>query len=70
MFPRSAVASVVGIGAAAGAVGGVLVQKTTGYVLTWTHSYFLMFLFCGSAYLVALAIMHLLSPRLAPAKLD
>ena len=41
-----------------------------GYVVTWTHSYFLMFLFCGCAYLIVLAILHLLSPRLAPAKLD
>jgi ACS family hexuronate transporter-like MFS transporter len=70
MFPRSAVGSVVGIGAACGAAGGVLVQKTAGYVVTWTHSYFLMFLLCGCAYVIALAIMHLLSPRLAPAELD
>ncbi len=70
MFPRSAVGSVVGIGAALGALGGVLVQKAAGYVVTWTHSYFLMFLFCGCAYLIVLAIMHLLSPRLAPAELD
>jgi hypothetical protein len=27
-------------------------------------------LFSGSAYLVALAIVHLLSPKLRPAKLD
>jgi MFS transporter, ACS family, aldohexuronate transporter len=70
MFPRSAVGSVVGIGAACGALGGVLVQKATGYVVTWTQSYFLMFLFCGCAYVIALAMMHLLSPKLAPAELD
>ena len=70
MFPRSAVGSVVGIGAAGGALGGVLVQKATGYVLTWTNSYLPMFLFCGFAYLVALAVMQALSPRLTPAKLD
>lgn len=70
MFPRSAVASVVGIGAATGAVGGVLVQIAAGYIVTWTNSYFAMFVFCGSAYLVALAIMQLLSPRLAPAELE
>jgi hypothetical protein len=29
-----------------------------------------MFLFCGFAYLVALAVMQALSPRLTPAKLD
>lgn len=69
-FPRFAVGSVVGIGGAAGAVGGVLVQKATGYVVTWTHSYFLMFLFCGVAYVTALGIIQLLSPKLEPAKLD
>ena len=70
MFPRAAVGSVVGIGGFCGAAGGVLVQKAAGYVVTWTHSYFLMFMFAGTAYLIALAIMHLLSPKLAPAQLD
>jgi ACS family hexuronate transporter-like MFS transporter len=70
MFPRSAVGSVVGIGGALGAAGGALVQKTTGFVVTWTHSYFLMFVFCGTIYLVALGIFQLLSPRMAPARLD
>jgi MFS transporter, ACS family, hexuronate transporter len=70
MFPRSAVGSVVGIGAACGALGGVLVQKMTGYVVTWTGSYLIMFFFCATAYLVALAIIHALTPRLEPAKLD
>jgi MFS transporter, ACS family, hexuronate transporter len=69
-FPRFAVGSVVGIGGAAGGLGGVLVQKTAGYVVTWTHSYFLMFLFCGSAYVIALSIIQLLVPKLEPAKLD
>jgi MFS transporter, ACS family, hexuronate transporter len=70
MFPRFAVGSVVGIGGAAGGLGGVLVQKAAGYVVTWTHSYLLMFLFCGLAYVVALGIIQLLTPKLAPAKLD
>jgi len=70
MFPRFAVGSVVGIGGAAGGLGGVLVQKAAGYIVTWTHSYFLMFLFCGLAYVVALGIIQLLAPKLAPAKLD
>ena len=70
MFPRSAVGSVVGIGGAMGAVGGVLLQKAAGYIVTWTHSYFSLFMICGSAYAIALAIIQLLSPRLAPAELD
>lgn len=70
MFPRAAVGSVVGIGGTAGALGGVLVQKAAGYTVTWTHSYFLMFLMSGLAYLVALAVIHMLTPKLAPARLD
>lgn len=70
MFPRAAVASVVGIGGTAGALGGVLVQQAAGYIVTWTHSYFLMFLISGSAYLIALAVIQLLTPKLAPARLD
>jgi ACS family hexuronate transporter-like MFS transporter len=61
---------VVGIGAAFGALGGVLVQKATGWTLTWTGDYLIMFIFCGMAYWIALGIIHLLTPRLTPAKLD
>jgi ACS family hexuronate transporter-like MFS transporter len=70
MFPRAAVASVVGIGGTIGAIGGVLVQKMTGWVVTATHSYFTMFIVAGSAYLLALLFIQLLTPRLAPAKVD
>jgi ACS family hexuronate transporter-like MFS transporter len=70
MFPRSAVGSVVGIGATAGAIGGLMLQKAAGYIVTWTHSYFSLFMICGSAYLIALLIIQLLSPKLAPAELD
>lgn len=68
MFPRRAVASVVGIGGFAGAMGGVLFQLTVGYVLQATGSnYSLIFVFCGLAYLAALLTIHLLVPRLEPA---
>jgi len=70
MFPRAAVASVVGIGGMCGALGGVLVQKITGWVVTLTHSYFIMFIVAGTAYLLALALIHLLTPKLEPAKVD
>jgi ACS family hexuronate transporter-like MFS transporter len=71
MFPRRAVGSVVGIGGMAGAVGGMLFSFVTGYVLLWTHSnYTPVFIVCGSVYLIALLIMHLLVPRLEPAKID
>jgi ACS family hexuronate transporter-like MFS transporter len=68
MFPRRAVASVVGIGGFAGAMGGVLFQLTVGYVLEATGSnYNLVFIFCGVAYVSALLVIHLLVPRLEPA---
>ena len=70
MFPRRAVGSVVGIGGMAGAVGGMLLSIMVGEILQRTGSYAAIFLMAGFAYLVALGIMHLLMPRLAPAKLD
>jgi MFS transporter, ACS family, hexuronate transporter len=66
-FPKQAVASVVGIGGMAGAVGGALFAKLVGYILQWTHSYLLLFVIAGSMYLLALAIIQLLVPRLDPA---
>jgi len=70
LFPKSAVGSVVGFGGMIGSLGGVLFQLVTGYVVQWTHSYIPIFAVCGSSYIIALLFTHLLSPRLAPAKLD
>jgi ACS family hexuronate transporter-like MFS transporter len=67
MFPRQAVASVVGIGGMAGAVGGLLIATAVSHLLQWTGSYAVPFLIAGSAYLTALAVIHLLAPRLEPA---
>ncbi len=68
-FPKAAVASVVGIGGMLGAVGGLLMQVATGYIIAWTHSYLPLFAIACSVYLLALLVIHVLSPRLAPAKL-
>ena len=70
MFPRRAVGSVVGFGGMAGAVGGMLLSIMVGEILQRTGSYAAIFLIAGFAYLVALAVIHLLVPTLAPAKLD
>lgn len=67
MFPGEAVASVVGMGGMAGAIGGMFIAKMVGYTLQWTGSYMIPFLIAGCAYLVALAGIQLLSPRLQPA---
>jgi ACS family hexuronate transporter-like MFS transporter len=68
MFPTQAVGSVVGIGGMAGAIGGMLIAKVVGYALQWTGSYMIPFLMAGSAYLVAVATIHILAPRLEPAR--
>jgi MFS transporter, ACS family, hexuronate transporter len=67
MFPARAVGSVVGIGGMAGAIGGMLIAKVVGYALQWTGSYMIPFFMAGSAYLLAVAVIHALSPRLEPA---
>jgi ACS family hexuronate transporter-like MFS transporter len=69
MFPRQAVGSVVGIGGTAGAIGGMLIAKLTGYILQATGSYVPVFLIAAFAYLVALGIVHLVVPKLEPAQL-
>ncbi len=69
MFPRRAVGSVVGIGGFAGAFAGYMAQRATGSLLDATGSdYQIIFLFCGSAYLVAWLIIHALVPRMEPAQ--
>ena len=54
----------------AGAIGGMFIAKVISYLLQGTGSYVPVFLLAGSAYLVALAIIQLLVPRLTPAPLD
>ncbi len=66
MFPSRAVGSVVGIGGAAGAVGGMLIASIVGHILQATGSYFVPFLMAGGAYLIALAVMQAIVPDLKP----
>jgi len=70
MFPRMAVGSVVGIGAFAGAMGGVLFQRATGRILEANgNNYTPIFAMCGLAYVTAWCIIHLLAPRMEPAEI-
>jgi ACS family hexuronate transporter-like MFS transporter len=69
MFPSRAVGSVVGIGGAAGGVGGFVIANTVGHVLQSTGSYTVPFVIASSAYLVAVLLIHLLSPQLTPAQI-
>jgi ACS family hexuronate transporter-like MFS transporter len=66
--PRPAVASVVGMGGLAGAVGGMLIAPLVGYWLDFSdRNYIPLFLIGATAYLSALLIIHLLVPRLQDA---
>jgi ACS family hexuronate transporter-like MFS transporter len=71
MFPRRAVGSVVGFGGMAGAIGGMLFTKITGYILEWNNSDYLpVFIIAGLAYLAALGVIQLLVPVIKPVELD
>ncbi len=70
MFPRRAIASVVGIGGFGGAVGGLCIAWLVSRLLQWTHSYVVVLFMAGSAYLFALLLVHLLAPRLEPVHID
>jgi len=68
MFPRGAVASVVGIGGCAGLFSAFGLQRLTGAILQATGgNYGPIFAVLGLAYVGALGLIHLLVPRLEPA---
>ena len=69
MFPRKAVASVVGLGGMAGAISGMFISNITGFVLQFTGSYIIPFFIAGSVYLIALVTIHLLVPDLKESEL-
>jgi ACS family hexuronate transporter-like MFS transporter len=54
----------------AGAVGGMLIAKATGYILQMTGSYTVVLMIAGVAYLLALAVVQILTPNLEPARVD
>jgi ACS family hexuronate transporter-like MFS transporter len=54
----------------AGAIGGMLIAKLVSYCLQRTHSYVVPFFIAGSAYLIALAVLHGIVPGLQPAELS
>jgi ACS family hexuronate transporter-like MFS transporter len=70
LFPKSSVASVMGIGGMAGAVGGFLLQLGAGTIVYLTHSYMTLFVMACLAYPVALIIIDAISPKFAPAQIE
>jgi ACS family hexuronate transporter-like MFS transporter len=70
-YPRRAVGSVSGLGGTFGYIGTSFFMTATGWILSLTNNNYLpIFIICGSAYLVALAIIHACMPRLEPAAID
>jgi ACS family hexuronate transporter-like MFS transporter len=70
LYPRRAVGSMIGICGSGGAVGGMMVASATGFILQATGSYVPVFVWAGVSYFCALALLHLVSPRLAPVRVD
>ena len=75
MFPKHAIASVIGIGGLAGAIGGMLFPIYCGKLLdkftaagNVTGGYAILFSICAFAYLITFVFHHLLAPRFEPFK--
>jgi MFS transporter, ACS family, hexuronate transporter len=66
LFPRGRAGSVIGLGGLSGALGGMLMAKFAGAILASVGSYAPIFLVASVAYLLALAVIHLLVPRYTP----
>jgi ACS family hexuronate transporter-like MFS transporter len=67
MFPKQAIASVVGLGSVFGSLAAMAFSQSAGHILQATGSYWSLFIVAGSAYIIALAMMHALAPTLEPA---
>ncbi len=80
MFPKSAIATITGIGGMAGGLGSMLLQKTAGNLFVYADrtnmtflgfegkpaGYFIIFCFCAVAYLIGWTIMKSLVPKYKP----
>jgi ACS family hexuronate transporter-like MFS transporter len=66
VFPRSAVATVIGIGGMFGGIGGMLFAQYVGAILQTVGDYTAIFAVAGSVYLIALLAVHLLAPGYRP----
>ncbi len=64
MFPAEYVGTVTSFGQVGGALGGSIFALVAGHILQLTHSYVPLFIYSGSAYLVALIVLRTLAPGL------
>ena len=86
MFPKSAVATITGIGAAAGGLGSMLINKCSGMLFTYAEAqgsafsflgfegkpagYMIIFCICAVAYLIGWAVMKALVPKYKPVVME
>lgn len=64
MFPKRAVATLIGMGTAVGCIGGMGFPILTGMILDrMPNGYPLLFGFCAFAYLIGFAVNHFFAPR-------
>jgi len=76
MFPKKAIGSVVGIGGMIGSVGGIIIARTAGVLLDHYKAlgkietgYYIMFIFCALAYVLAWLLFSLLVPKMPKAEI-
>ena len=62
--PQRSVSTVVGIGGLTGGIAGMCVAKIVGYVLQFTGSYYTLFITASVMYLIGLAIIQLMVPKI------
>jgi len=70
IFPKPAVASVVGFGGTLASLMSMAFFYFVGHVLQGEGSYRNIMLMCGSAYVVAWLIFHVGVPQIKPARID
>lgn len=80
MFPKTAIATITGIGGMAGGIGSMILQKTAGNLFVYADKvemsfmgftgkpagYFIIFCVCACAYLIGWVIMKSLVPKYKP----
>jgi len=68
VFPKKAIASVIGIGKMVGVAVAILADIALGSVLDTANNtgYFWAFVIAGSSYLIILGFVHLLMPKMTP----
>ena len=67
-MPKDAISSVVGLGGFLAYFTGGFVNEFTGLILQKTGSYLWVFGYFSSMYLLSLGLLHILIPKIAPAR--